>query len=232
RQLVQCNSELVREQIRARFAVPSERLVVIENAVDAERFHPRRRQSEGSRLRADLGAGRGPIWLLVGSGMRRKGLDTALAAFAAGASGEAELWVAGRDDPGPWRLEAERLGLSERVRFLGPRNDLESVYAASDALLLPTRYDAFANVCLEAAAAGLPVVTSGANGAAAALGAGALVVEDPEDVAGFAAALGTLCDPVERQRRGEAGRRVAEARSWEEHVRQLRGLYARVSRSE
>lgn len=228
-QLVQCNSELVRDQIRARFAVSPERLVVLPNGVDTERFHPDRREREGAHLRSELGAGPAPVWLLVGSGLRRKGLDTALAAFARAARAGAELWVAGRDDPGPWRALAGRLGIADRVRFLGPRSDLEDVYAAADALLLPTRYDAFANVCLEAAAAGLPVVTSATNGSAATLREGALVVDDPEDVEGFARAIEQLDDPAERRRRGEAGRAIAETLGWEEHVRGLCQLYARVA---
>jgi UDP-glucose:(heptosyl)LPS alpha-1,3-glucosyltransferase len=229
-QLVQCNSALVRDQIRERFAVPAERLVVLPNGVDTERFHPGRRAREGRRLRDELGAGAGPVWLLVGSGLRRKGLDTARGAFACASKPGAELWVAGRDDPKPWRALAQRLGVAERVRFLGPRDDLEAVYGAADALLLPTRYDAFANVCLEAAAAGLPVVTSAANGAAHALREGTLVVDDSEDVAGFARALEELEDPSARQRLGDAGRRLAETLGWDEHVRRLCDLYARVAR--
>src|SRR5690606_34926878 len=102
--------------------VPAERLHVIPNGVDLERFHPARRAGEGAALRAALGDP-GPVWLLLGSGWRRKGLDTALAALAAGAPGV--LWVAGRDAPGPWRARAQALGLAGRVRWLGARSDAE-----------------------------------------------------------------------------------------------------------
>jgi len=229
RQLVQCNSAMVRDEIARRYAVPDERLVVLPNGVDLKRFHPGRRTAEGARLRADLGVGRRPVWLLAGSGLRRKGLDTALEALARGGPADAELWVAGRDDPAPWRRRASRLGVEGRVRFLGHRGDLEAVYAAADALLLPTRYDAFANACLEAAAAGIPVVTSGANGAAAPLAAGSLVVEDPEDVEGFARALDALADGARREALGAAGRKRAESLGWDAHVRELRALYLRVA---
>jgi len=228
-QLVQCNSAMVRDEIARRHGVAAERLAVLPNGVDLERFHPRRRSAEGARLRADLGVGRRPVWLLVGSGLRRKGLDTALAALARGGPADAELWVAGRDDPAPWRRRAARLGVEGRIRFLGHRGDLESVYAAADALLLPTRYDAFANACLEASAAGIPVVTSAANGAAAPLAAGSLVVDDPDDAEGFAGALELLADPERRAALGAAGRQRAESLGWDTHVRALRALYRRLA---
>jgi UDP-glucose:(heptosyl)LPS alpha-1,3-glucosyltransferase len=227
-QVIQCNSEMVQAQIARRYGVPSQRLVVIPNGVDLDRFHPGRRRSEGARLRVDLGVGRGPVWLLVGSGLRRKGLDTALRALARGRSRDAELWVAGRDRVEPWRARATELGVAGRVRFLGQRADVESLYAAADALLLPTRYDAFANATLEAAAAGIPVVTSGANGAADFVREAGRVVQDPSDVAGFADALDALADPARRASLGRRARETAEGLSWERHVEALRGLYRGV----
>jgi UDP-glucose:(heptosyl)LPS alpha-1,3-glucosyltransferase len=166
--------------------------VVIPNGVDLERFHPGRRRTAAERVRESVGEGAGPVWLLVGNGFRRKGVDTALRALAGGGPADAALWVAGSDSAPPWRRLAEELGVGSRVRFLGRRGDIEDVYAAADALILPTRYDAFANVCLEAAASGLAVVTSGANGAARWLGEAGLVVDDPEDFTGFAKALDAL----------------------------------------
>lgn len=230
RQLIQCNSEMVRDELRARHGVPDARLAVVWNGVDLARFRPALRDSERERVRAELGADAERIvWLLAGSELHRKGLDTALRAIAAGGPRDAELWVCGRDRPEPWRAAAAALGLGARVRFLGARSDLERLYAAADALFLPTRYDAFANVCLEAAASGLPVLTSGANGAARFLGDAALAVEDPEDAGGFAKALDALADPALRARLGARARARAETRSWTQHVEELRALYARVA---
>jgi len=229
-QMIQCNSEMVRDELIARHGLPADRLVVIPNGVDLERFHPARRGAVRERVRQSIGQGAGPAWLLVGSGFHRKGLDTALRALASGGPQGALLWVVGADAAAPWQRLADELGVGSRVRFLGPRRDLEDVYAAADALILPTRYDSFANVCLEAAAAGLAVVTSGANGAARWIGEAGLVVEDPEDVAGFASALGELADPVRREQLGAAARRRAEAQSWPEQVRVLLRLYQQMRR--
>jgi glycosyltransferase involved in cell wall biosynthesis len=140
------------------------------------------------------------------------------------------LWVAGNDDPKPWRDLAAALGVGARVRWLGRGRDAAALCAAADALILPTRYDAFANACLEAAAAGLPVVTSACNGAAEILGDGGIVVPDAEDAAAFARALERLADPGELRFRGAAARSVAESFGWPQHIAGLRELYARIAR--
>ncbi len=230
KQWIQCNSHMVRRELARNYAVPDARLVVLYNGVDLERFHPRRRESDGARLRREIGARESPVWLFAGSGFQRKGLDTALAALACAAPRDAELWVVGRDAVPAWRALAARCGVAERVRFLGPRSDIEAVYAAADALLLPTRYDAFANVCLEAAAAGLPVITSRNNGAAEVIDASGCVIDDPEDVAAFAKALESVADPSTRRVFAEAARQRAETLSWQSHVAGLRELYRRVRR--
>jgi UDP-glucose:(heptosyl)LPS alpha-1,3-glucosyltransferase len=224
-QLVVCNSEMVRNEIQRRYQVEPRRLRVIRNGVALERFDLPR--SERERLRAELAAGEDPVFLLAGSGFARKGLDTALRALAR-ARAPAQLWVAGSDDTRPWRSLASSLGVAPRVRFLGFRADLPVVCAAADALLLPTRYDAFANVCLEAAAAGLPVVTSGANGAAELFREAGRVVEDPEQVGGFAEAIEALAEPDLRRKLGEAARAAAATHSWDAHVAALRSLFGQV----
>lgn len=218
RQLVVCNSEMVRHEIATRHRVPSARLVVLWNGVDLVRFQPPPARTARSGL----------VWLLVGSGFARKGVDTALRALAAARSRTSELWIAGRDAPAEARGLAARLGIAQRVRFLGQRADVETLYADADAFVLPTRYDAFSNACLEAAACALPIVTSGANGAAELLREGARVVADPEDVAGFAAALDALEDRALRDALGGAARAIAERHGWPAHIAALRDIYARV----
>ncbi len=230
RQVVQCNSERVARQIRERHGVPEARLVVIRNGVDLTRFHPGLREEMGARLRAELRLSEAvPVFLLLGSGFHRKGVDTALAALARSGVREAHLLVAGRDEPAPWRRRAEALGLGGRVHFLGPEARPERLYGAADALVLPTRYDAFANVCLEALAAGLPVLTSASNGAAEVVGPAGLVVERADDVAGFAEALAELADPGRRRERAARARGIAEAFAWPRHIEALRSLYRRVA---
>ncbi|MGI9590066.1 MAG: glycosyltransferase family 4 protein [Myxococcota bacterium] len=228
-QWVQCNSEMVRDEIQARYAVPAERIAVIPNGVDLQRFRPQPLDSELRTLRRGLGSGGRAAWLLVGHGFHRKGVDTAIRALAQAADREAVLWLAGRNLQGPASQLARELQVEDRVRCVDASQDVAQLYAAADALILPTRYDAFANVCLEAAASGLPIVTSAANGAARWLGEAGLCVEDPEDIEGFAATLDALGDADLRARLGGAARERAEQRPWSTTARELRALYERLT---
>lgn len=233
-QRIQCNSAMVEAEILEHYPVASERISVIPNGVDLERFRPLADDDErGSRARAlrrELGAHAAPVWLLLGHGEHRKGVDTALRALARAKASDSWLWLAGRHGERRTARLAAELGIGERVRILGTVHDPALLYAAADALLLPTRYDAFANVCLEAAACGLPVLTSGANGAAAWLGAAGLCVDDPENVDGFAVALDALADPEHRAALGRAARARAETRSWAACAAELCALYEELRR--
>ena len=136
--------------------------------------------------------------------------------------------VAGRDEPRPWRALAARLGVADRVDFLGPRDAMPALYAAADLLLLPTRYDPFANVCLEAAASALPVVTSASNGAAESLGEAGRVISECEDPRAYAAALDAFSNREVRQRAGAHGRALARRHDWSCHASALGELYRRA----
>jgi len=229
-QTIECVSSMVRRQIAERFGVPHERLPVLHCGVDAERFEPERNAAAGRQLREELGAASSTVWLFAGSGWHRKGLDTALAALAGAEQRHTHLWIAGGDPVKPWQERAARLGLAERVRFLGTRSDMEHLYAAADGLLLPTRYDAFGLVCLEAAASGIPIVTCESAGASELLHEAGVVVKRAEDVTAFSGALDRLSDAKLREALGAEGLRVARENSWVHHVERLRALYQRIRR--
>jgi UDP-glucose:(heptosyl)LPS alpha-1,3-glucosyltransferase len=210
------NAEMVKRDVMDRHAVPSDRIHVIRNGVDLERFFPDPRDEQARLLRRSCGFGvEDRVLLFLGSGYGRKGLDRLLDAFPAllHACPRARLIVAGRDSA-QRRYErlAGRLGLGACVRFLGPRGDTETCYRASDVYVLPSRYDAFANTTLEALASGLPVVTSAENGASEILRGAAAGTVLP---AGFAdrdliRALVEWSDPVRRAEGSRAARALAE----------------------
>lgn len=227
-QRIQSASRLVADALVETQGVARERILLLPNAVDAQRFSAPDAVRDGARLRTDLGGQAEQIWLLPGSGWRRKGLATALEAMAELRDPALRLWIAGRDDPRPWQSKVNALGLGDRVRFLGERADLPAVYQAVDGMLLPTRYDPFANVTLEAAAAGLPIVTSAANGAAEWLGEDIRVVTHADDAAAFAKAIGSLRDSDARRALGERAQGRARKLDWAGHASSLREEYRRI----
>jgi UDP-glucose:(heptosyl)LPS alpha-1,3-glucosyltransferase len=230
-QRIQCSSRLVADALISTQGVARDRILLLPNGVDAARFGAPRNREAGERLRAredwpPVGA---PLWLFPGSGWRRKGLDRVLAALAHEKARQHRLWIVGRDNPKPWKRRAAELGVADRVRFLGQRSDLEVLYHAVDAMLLPTRYDAFANVTLEAAAAGLPIVTSSANGAAEWLGDDICVVQRPDERDALATALSEFESPERRRAAGKnLARRILEF-GWDRHVETLREEYRRIA---
>ena len=138
-----CNSRLVAEEMQRYYGVPEEKLVLIENGVDLEHFHPRLAAAHRVELRGRLGiAAEAPLFLYVGGGFERKGVPRLLRAFAAMASQEVHLLVVGGDRSlkAMSRL-ADSLGIGERVVFTGPQKDVRPYYGAADAFVLPTLYD-------------------------------------------------------------------------------------------
>ncbi len=224
-QIVQCNAPRNATEIARRYGVPRQRLAVIYNGVDTERFQPRVRSAARAEVRTRLGLD-GPAALFVGSGFQRKGLDRAIEGLAR-AGGKAALLVAGRDDPARWLELARRHGVHERVRLLGERDDVPALHAAADLFVLPTRYDPFANACLEAMASGLALATTPENGVADLIRDGENGFVLSED---FAPAFALLEEPARLAAVGAAARRTAEALTWERHTDEVMALYARVGR--
>src|SRR5207237_7436129 len=149
------------------------------------------RHRDAARADADVPASAYAM-LFAGSGFERKGLSTAIRALAHLGDGGARLLVLGRGDAAPYRRLAGELGVAGRVVWLGARPDIERWYAAADVLVLPTRYEPFGNVHLEALASGLPAVTTTSAGGAEVVGADSGAVVEPRDPAAVASALERL----------------------------------------
>jgi UDP-glucose:(heptosyl)LPS alpha-1,3-glucosyltransferase len=134
----------------------------------------------------------------------------------------------GKGEAGPYRALAARLGVAERMVWLGPRPDVERWYAAADACVLPTRYEPFGNVHLEALASGLPVVTSTGAGGSELIRPGLNgAVVDPRDAPAVAAALEDLrqLGPAGAARVAAAARASAEPFTYAAQVEAFGRLY-------
>lgn len=184
------NSAMVKNEITARFGTPAERIHVVHNGVPRWEPEPGLRE----RTRAALGLPAEQFVLLfAGSGWERKGLRFALEAVRPMAA--TTLIVAGR---------GKRRGLprAANARFPGAQSagELRGLLAAADAFVLPTLYEPFSNACLEALAAGLPVITTAANGFAEVIQPGVEggVLSNPADIPALTAELEAWRDPGRR----------------------------------
>jgi len=217
-------AERGRREIESLYGVPPERIRVIYNGVDLERFQPDRAAALRAPARAEAGLAAGEhVLLFAGSGYERKGLATAIEAL--GHLGRARLVVIGRGDETRYRRLAGRLGVGDRICWLGLRSDLERWYAAADLLVLPTRYEPFGNVHLEALASGLPVVTTTAAGGAEVIEEGKNgAVVAPNDAGALAAAV-TRLRGEQRTALAEAARRAAEPFTYGRQAEEFERLY-------
>ncbi len=145
------NSHLVAEEIARWHEIPQDQVIVIPNGIGpAVEVTPRAKAREKLAIPPNAFC-----ILFVGTGWERKGLRFAVEA-AERLGSDAVLLVAGRG-PAPANPPPS-------VRYLGPVRDLSALFSAADVFTLPTIYDPFSNACLEALAAGLPVVTTKSNG--------------------------------------------------------------------
>ncbi len=141
--------------------------------------------------------------LFAGSGWERKGLRYAIHALEESGK-DMRLLVAGRGD--------QRKFKSARVQFLGVVEDMAALYGAVDIFLLPTIYDPFSNACLEALAAGLPVITTRANGFFEIIETGlhGTVIDDPQNMGAISEALQFWSDPTRREQARPGIRALAD----------------------
>lgn len=148
-------------ELRRNYGRVRPRTVVIPNGVDLARFHPPS-EAERAGARAEFSLDdEDRVALFVGHEFDRKGVEFAIEALV-DAPTVLLLVVGGnaQETLDRARERAARLGVGERVLFLGPRFDLEPIFAAADMFILPSAYEANALVILEALAAGLPVITT------------------------------------------------------------------------
>ncbi len=156
------------EEMTRLYGVDPGRVAVIAPGVDLELFRP----IDSSLARERLGVTEPSMVLYVGRLEPLKGLDILVRAVADLAmSDTTRLVVVGGDSDsdqlvGELGALARSVGVAERVTFAGavPQRDLPWYYSAADVLVLPSHYESFGMVALEAMACGTPVVVSRVGG--------------------------------------------------------------------
>jgi UDP-glucose:(heptosyl)LPS alpha-1,3-glucosyltransferase len=166
------------------------------------------------------------VVLIVANEWHRKGLGPLIEAVGVLNDPRVRLDLVGMRPPHDYQPLAQRLGLMGRLHWHGPSADVGRFHAAADIFALPTTYEPFGLVIIEAMASGLPVITSRLAGASPAIESGrnGLLLDDPRDVSRLANDLRRLSETDERERMGhEAGSSVANY-EWQQIFARADGL--------
>ncbi len=181
-------SEMVRRDLAERFPGIAERITVVPNGVDLDRFSPDGREAARERLGVE---GKRVLLFLAGN-PKLKGLKSVKEVFSRlKATDDRTVLLTAGGDPGR---------LPTGARHLGVLDHPEEALRAADVLLHPTHYDPFPLVVLEALASGTPVVTTEQNGALDHVGREGAVraVPQPLDVDGLTTLTRALLDDEPR----------------------------------
>jgi UDP-glucose:(heptosyl)LPS alpha-1,3-glucosyltransferase len=213
----------VAHELETFFPAAADAVTVIPNGVDAAAFAPDPQARTEVRARLAL-ADDDLVAIFVGGDWERKGLRFAVEGVA-----QAENWhllVLGDGDEESYRMLAVACGASSRIHFMGNISGPSPYLASADAFLLPTFYEAFPLVSLEAAAAGLPLLVSRVSGVEDLVTDGKngwFVKRDARDISERLRTLGT--DAALRQAMAGAARESITEYGWGEVAEAYSRLY-------
>jgi UDP-glucose:(heptosyl)LPS alpha-1,3-glucosyltransferase len=222
-------SDMVKQDVMHWYGIPGERIAVVYNGVDVERFHPRNRQYRGE-IRSRHGIGEEELVILfVSNNFRMKGLDSlikALAKLKKETPLPFKLLILGRDRQDFYLSLARGMGILREVIFAGTTREPEKYYGASDLLVHPTFYDACSLTVLEALASGLPVITTRCNGASGVIaqGQGGSVISDPRDDRALVEKIQFFLNHETLETASIAARHLAESYSLERNWREMESI--------
>jgi UDP-glucose:(heptosyl)LPS alpha-1,3-glucosyltransferase len=210
------------------------------NGVDLERFRPENVARDRAAMRERLGIPQDAfVALLVGNDYWRKGITTLIDVVAeinarSGLPGgrPVTVRVVGRERHAR-EQEILRLthakGVWSQVKLHGPQRAVDRWYGCADVFVLPSRFDIFGNVVLEAMATGIPAIVSSAAGASECVEDGKTgFVVGPRDVAAHVARFIELADESKRRAMGERACEAARRYSWDRHFARILEIYDEV----
>lgn len=203
---------------------------VIHHGVNLELFSPENKSGMRAEVRKQLELDEKEfIFLYVGH--LRKGARRCIEALAQLEHGT--LVCVSRTPSGSYRALADQLGLGKRVRLIDFSQQVERFYAAADALVMPSPYDAFGMVVTEAMASGLPVVVSREAGASELIepGINGLLLDDVSSDSELAAHMQSLQkQPEWAEGLGRAARKTVERLSWDSVAQQTMRVYEELGK--
>lgn len=242
--VIVANSRYTARSVRA--LAPRAPVEVVYNAVDLGRWDPARVDRAGMRAQLGEAGGRALVLGVVAQLTPWKGQDTAIEALALlrEMGIDAHLLLVGSAkfvDPATrfdnrayvagMHALVERLGLRDRVSWLGERSDVPELMAAMDVLLLPSWEEPFGRSVIEAMAMKIPVVATNVGGPVEIVEQGSDgYLVPPREAERWAEAIRALAEnPERRAQMGLAGRTKAERQfSLQAHVKAILGIYERA----
>jgi UDP-glucose:(heptosyl)LPS alpha-1,3-glucosyltransferase len=160
--IIIANSALVRNQIIKNYQISRKKIKVIYNGIELKPTA----DDNLTYLQETYNTRNKTVFLFVGSGFERKGLKSFLNILYQLNSNDFVAFVVGKDKRlNEYVKYSKDLGLSDKVFFMGLRDDVINFYRVSDFFILPTKYDPFSNVVLEAMFYKNIVITTQNNGA-------------------------------------------------------------------
>ena len=231
------NSRLSRQHVMQYYGVPDTKVRLVYNGVDHKLFHPDPTGLLRAAARERFGlSATDRVLAFSANDFKRKGLVHALTLLSRlrRAGYPFRLLIAGRGNKQQVEQRASALNIGNDILFLGHVAAPHDVYHASDLVILPTRYDPFANVCLEAMACGIPVLTTCCNGASELIEheTSGFVVKQPEDIDTMADTLARFFDAPEDLRiaMGCRASEVAQKYTIEQNVERTLHVYNEILR--
>jgi len=238
--IVAAVSRYVAEQFKQHYGLGNERIVIVPNGV---RINKQIDTDKANRLRTQILAQLGlkeadnpVLFLFVANNFRLKGLGVLIKAMQlAGRANKADrcyLIVAGNDRPHKYRRLARKLGIENRVLFLGLLSHIQEALAVTDVGVLPTFYDPCSRYLLEALAAGRPAITTRFNGASEQFvnNRHGKVIDTPENIPALAEAIGYFTDTnnIQKASKAIAVDNLKESISINRAAKQLQSFYESI----
>ncbi|MAG18209.1 MAG: hypothetical protein CL944_01910 [Candidatus Diapherotrites archaeon] len=155
-------STIHKNQLMQLYGVPDSDIEVVPCGVEFSRFNssPFKRSKIRNKIRGELGLKEQKVILFVGTEFLRKGLAYLIESIPLLVDETAVLVVVGDDNRVPYEDQVKRLGIENRVFFVGRKENLQDYYFLSDVFVFPSFYESFGIAALEVMASKIPVLIS------------------------------------------------------------------------
>lgn len=227
-----CLSNRERDAAMQMFPEAKDRFVSLYSLPDDVDFHPDDVASRRKAMRKRLGLSESQtMFLFIGNDFSRKGLSTAIKALGRINDPLATLYVIGRGDTHRYSEIALKAGAAGRVLFVGMSHEVAEFLTAADALVLPSRFEPFGMVVIEALLMGVPPIVSAAAGSSEVIRheQNGLIVESATDPQPWAEAMTRLTNRALRDNLASNCIADRERFSYQQHVDAIVGLYKKAA---